>query len=163
LGLVILTGGCSSVEPRTSPPSLTIVVVRHAEKGVDDARDPSLTDAGNARASRLALAMMRTPPVAIYATQFRRTLQTAQPSAVRFGLPVRRYEAQLHAGAFARQLRDSHDEGVVLVVGHSNTVPDIVAALSGRSVAPMPEDEYGVLYRIEIGPGDDVALERSSF
>jgi len=42
-------------------------------------------------------------------------------------------------------------------------VPDIVAALSGKNVPPMPEEEYGVLYRIDIGPGDDVALERSSF
>lgn len=163
VGLLMLIAGCSSSETRSSPSSLTIVVVRHAEKGSDDARDPSLSEAGHSRANRLAVAMALTPPDAIYATQFQRTLQTAQPSALAFGLPVLRYEAQLPAAALVWQLRGSHAQGVILVVGHSNTVPDIVAVLSGRAVPPMPEDEYGVLYRIEIGPGDEVALERSSF
>ncbi len=163
VGLLMLIVGCSSADTRTSSPVLTIVVVRHAEKGSDDARDPSLSEAGHARAHHLAVAMSRTPPDAVYASQFRRTLQTAQPSALAFGLPVLRYEAQLPAAALAGQLRGAHAGGAILIVGHSNTVPDIVAALSGKNVPPMPEEEYGVLYRIDIGPGDDVALERSSF
>lgn len=163
LGLLLLMGSCSSNVMRTSPPSLTIVVVRHAEKGVDDARDPALSGAGRASAERLAVVMARTPPDAVYATQFRRTLQTAEPTARASGVPVLRYEAQLPAAALAKDLRDARAAGVILVVGHSNTVPDIVTALSGQVVPPMPEDQYGVMYRIDFLAGDEVVLERSSF
>ena len=167
VGALVVLAGCSTGAAPSSPSSLTFVVVRHAEKARIDAAnpaaDPSLSEAGHARASRLARVMKRTPPVAVYATRFRRTLQTAQPSATEFGLPVLRYEAQLPAADLARQLRGSHTQGVILVVGHSNTVPGIVAALSGHTVPPMSEDEYGVLYRVDIGPGDEAVLERSGF
>lgn len=162
-GVLMALAGCSTTLSPTSTPALTFVVVRHAEKARDDAADPSLSDAGLARAQRLAQAMAHAPPAAVYATQFRRTLQTAQPSATATGLPVLRYEAGIPPAQLARQLRESHTRGVILVVGHSNTVPGIVAALSGETVPPMPEEEYGVLYRIDIGPGDGVLLQRSGF
>ncbi len=162
-GMVVALASCSTSGAQISPQSVTFVVVRHAEKALDDAEDPSLNEAGRSRAERLAQVMARTPPAAIYATQFRRTQQTAQPSGIAFGLPVLRYQAQQPAADLARQLRETHDKGVVLVVGHSNTVPDIVTALSGETVPQMPESEYGVLYRVHIGPGDHVVLERSSF
>lgn len=155
--------GCSAGSPPAATRSVTFLIVRHAEKSTDDPRDPSLSEAGRASAQRLAQVLASTPPTAIYATPYRRTRQTAQPSADAHHLTVVEYQAQLPAADLAKQLRDAHPGGVVLVVGHSNTVPDIVAALSGRPVPPMPEDEYGVLYRVVGGSPQDAVLERAHY
>src|SRR5690606_31362275 len=72
---------------------LVFVVVRHAERAEDDPRDPNLSAAGNARAAALAEALRDAPLVATYATEYRRTRQTAQPTADAHGLPVEAYFA----------------------------------------------------------------------
>ena len=126
------------------------IVVRHAEKGTDDARDPSLSETGTARAQSLARLLADVPVDAIYATSYKRTQQTAQPTATARGLAVTTYDAKLPAATFVAQLRAAHIEGAVLVVGHSNTVPEIVSALSGQPVEPMPETAFDRLYRVTI-------------
>ena len=149
--------------PKQAPQTLTFVVVRHAEKGVDDARDPSLSAAGQARAQRLAALLADAPLTAAYATAYRRTQQTAQPAAAAHALTVLAYDAQLPADQFARQLRADHATGTVLVVGHSNTVPDIVGALSGQTVAAMGEDQFDQLYRIRIGADGKAVLVQETY
>jgi broad specificity phosphatase PhoE len=127
---------------RPAAPALEFVVVRHAEKASDDPRDPQLSDAGRARAQRLATALAAQPLVAAYATAYRRSQQTAAPAAARHGLAVTAYDARQDVGAFAAALRQRHARGTVLVVGHSNTVPGIAAALCGCTVAPLGDDEF---------------------
>jgi len=124
-----------------------VVVVRHAEKATDDPRDPSLSEAGQARAAALAERLANTPPDAIYATQFRRTRDTAAPTAAAAGVavqvrPVDASNAATHAADLARELHALPAGSTALVVGHSNTVPGIVAAVSGQRVPDMPETEY---------------------
>lgn len=124
-----------------------VVVVRHAEKATDDPRDPSLSAAGLARAHHLAERLAQTPPAVVYSTQFRRTRDTATPTARAAGIEVsvRPVDAANAAGYAADLARDLHalpPGSTALVVGHSNTVPGIVAAISGQSVPDMPETEY---------------------
>lgn len=128
----------------------TFVVVRHAEKTADDPRDPALTDAGRQRAEALAARLAAAPVTAVYATGFRRTQQTAAPIAARHGLAVRGYDAALDAAEFAASLRRAHPGGTAVVVGHSNTVPGIVAALCQCAVAPIDEAVYGDRYTVRI-------------
>lgn len=124
-----------------------VVVVRHAEKATDDPRDPSLSEAGRARAAALAERLANTPPDAVFSTQYRRTRDTAAPTAASAGVdvqvrPVDAANAATHAADLARELHALPAGSTALVVGHSNTVPGIVAAVSGQPVPDMPETEY---------------------
>lgn len=124
-----------------------IVVVRHAEKASDDPRDPSLSDAGQARAQALARSLADAGLDAAYATQFRRTRQTAEPAAQAAGLevavrPVSADNAAGDARALLAEIRALPAGSTVLVVGHSNTVPGLVEAFSGQPAPDMPETEY---------------------
>ncbi|MEP6633964.1 MAG: phosphoglycerate mutase family protein [Luteimonas sp.] len=138
---------CASQRPLNAGEEVYLVV-RHAEKGNDDRRDPSLSVAGQTRAIELARIAAAKPLVAAYATSFKRTQQTAQPSAEASGIAVTTYDAAMSAADFAAELRRMHPHGVTLVVGHSNTVPEIAAALCACSVAPMEESEYDRLYEV---------------
>jgi broad specificity phosphatase PhoE len=141
----------------------TFVVVRHAEKSTDDARDPSLSETGKARAQALARLLVDAPLSAAYATGFRRTQQTAQPAADAHGIKITIYDAKIPATTLAAQLRAAHAHGTVLVVGHSNTVPDIVAALSGQPVDAMSDDQYDLVYRISTGSDGKTTLTRDQY
>lgn len=148
-----------STRPGAEESATTFVIVRHAEKATDDARDPSLSQAGHARAQALARLLSDVPIRAAYATQYRRTQQTAAPTASAHGIQVSTHDAALPAAQLATQLREAHAQGsTVLVVGHSNTVPDIAAALSGQDTEPMPESEFDRLYRIRIGTDGKTSL-----
>ena len=135
-----LLAACAGI-PRTHADAATYIIVRHAEK-VDASRDPDLSAAGRARAQALAERLDGRDLAAIYATEFKRTAQTVAPSALARGLAVASYPAAQPAADFAASLRAAHPRGSVLVAGHSNTVPAIVAALCACEVAPMPDHEY---------------------
>lgn len=145
----LLLAACAT-RPPTATDTATFIVVRHAEK-VDASRDPDLSAAGQARARALAARLGALPLAAAYATEFKRTGQTLGPTAQAGGLAMTAYAAAEPAAAFAARLRAEHPRGTVLVAGHSNTVPDIVAALCRCAVAPMPDHEYDRLSTIRIG------------
>ncbi len=134
------------------------IVVRHAEKVLDESADPALTAAGETRAQAIAGWLADSDVVAVYSTDTRRTRQTATPTAQAHGLPVIAYDGKEPATALAARLRRAHPSGTVLVVGHSNTAPDIAAALCGCDVAPMSEDEYDRRTTVHIDSGGDVTL-----
>lgn len=148
--------GCASTR---SSDGTTFVVVRHAEKATDDPEDPQLSEIGLRRAQRLAEVLADAPVVAVYATEFKRTRQTAQPTADRRHIPVNAYFSRGPAAESAARWRRDHDHGTVLIVGHSNTVPDLVTALSGQPAAPMPDTEYDRLTRIHVGADGHVRVE----
>lgn len=153
---VLAASGCASMQ--ATAPAATYVVVRHAEKATDDPRDPALTEAGRQRALALASRLKYAPVVAVYATDFRRTQQTAAPIASTHGLAVATYDAKLPADAFAARLRRDHGRGIVVVVGHSNTVPGIVSALCACTVAPIDEADYGNRYFVDIDAQGEARL-----
>ena len=157
--LASLAAGCVTRAPRDMAAPLTFVVVRHAEKATDDAEDPSLSAAGRIRADALASRLSDEPLVAVYATEFRRTRQTAQPTATAHRLPVAAYYARGSAKEIAVQWRQAHRAGTVLVVGHSNTVPDLVAALCACATAPMDDGEYDRVSIVRIGADGIATLD----
>lgn len=128
-------------------PPTTVVVVRHMEKALGD--DPALSEAGAVRARQLAETLAAASVDAVYASQYRRAADTGAPLAERLSLPVQRYDAA-DTGALVADIRARHQSDTILVVGHSNTVPDIVAALSGRNVGPLAEDRYGDVFIVTI-------------
>ncbi|HVI58351.1 MAG TPA: histidine phosphatase family protein [Luteimonas sp.] len=160
---MLALGACASTPVPTAAPVLAFVVVRHAEKATDDARDPSLSEAGKARAEALAGLLRDRDVVAAYATGFRRTRDTAAPTAVAHAVTITPYDAAGPAEAFAARLRREHASGTVLVVGHSNTVPGIVSALCACEVAPIDESDYGNLYEVRIGADGVARLDRQRY
>lgn len=124
-----------------------VVVVRHAEKADDNTDDPVLTPAGQARAEALAEALAHTDVGELIASQYRRTRQTLSVLSERHGLGINVVAAKSgaiddHIHALASMVKASDTEGLVVIAGHSNTVPLIVEALTGQVVESMSEQEY---------------------
>ena len=162
--LLSALAACSSTPAvKDSDAAATFVIVRHAEKSSDDAQDPSLSETGKARAQSLARLLADASLSAAYATGFRRTQQTAQPAADAHGIKITIYDAKMPATTLAAQLRATHAHGAVLVVGHSNTVPDIVSALSGQPVDAISDDQYDLVYRVGTGSDGKVTLTRDRY
>lgn len=160
--MLLVLSACANTAPR-SDDALRFIVVRHAEKNDDGSRDPALNAKGRVRAQALRDALADEPLQAVYATDFQRTRQTAQPTAQARQLEVATYDAKQPAAEFAAQLRQRHTGGAVLVVGHSNTVPDIVAALCGCKAPPLDETEYDRLSTVEIAAGKPTRLTQRRY
>jgi broad specificity phosphatase PhoE len=124
---------------------VTVVLVRHAEKAAEPADDPPLTEAGRQRAALLARMASASGAQAVYATQFLRTQQTVEPLAAQLGIPVQRRDASDTGGLVAQIFAENRGQ-VVVVAGHSDTVPMLVEKLSGKPVPPIAETEYDNLY-----------------
>jgi broad specificity phosphatase PhoE len=135
--------------------STTVIVIRHAEKDVSvNAADPPLSEAGEARAALLARMFGDGKSVgrvdAIYASPGLRNRLTAAPLAARLGISVTVAKTDDPRGLARRVLRD-HGSGRILIVGHTDTVPQIVAALSGYSNIPeIGAQEYGTMYILAV-------------
>jgi phosphohistidine phosphatase SixA len=133
----------------------TVIVIRHAEKDLSvSVADPPLTEAGQARAARLAQMFGDAKDLgridAIYVSPALRNRLTAGPLAARLGIAVTVAPADDPRGLAKRALRE-HRGGRVLIVGHSDTVPQIAAALCGCSKIPeIGAEEYGAMYIITV-------------
>lgn len=141
------------------PPATTFILVRHAEKVPDGSKDPELTPAGLARADALAVRLADAPLDAVYSTGFRRTQQTAAPTARGHHLTVITHDAKESAADFSARLKREHSGQSVLVVGHSNTIPGIASALCSCAVAEMSETEYDRLTKVSITADGKATLE----
>ena len=144
---------CASL-PAVGQAPTTILLVRHAEKaGEPTDRDPELSEAGRQRAAELARVLGDANITAIYSTPFIRTEKTAAPLAEKLGLevtitPITRTFVQ----DLAATLRSQHAGETVLVVGHSNTVPQTITAL-GVPLDNLEEREYDWLFVVTLVDG----------
>jgi broad specificity phosphatase PhoE len=123
-----------------------VFVVRHAERadtGTQKQTDPPLSAAGEARAQKLASMLAETGVKGIFVTELKRTQDTAKPLTMKTGLAVEQVAATDTALLIAKI--KSHPNDVVLVVGHSNTLPAILKALAGVDVA-IADNEYDNLF-----------------
>jgi 2,3-bisphosphoglycerate-dependent phosphoglycerate mutase len=125
----------------------TVFILRHAEKA-DDSQDAELSEAGRARAEALANMLKDSKISVIYATEFKRTQQTAAPLSKALGLTITSLPAANQA-ALVVQLRTS--TGNSLVVGHGNTIPEIIKALGISEPVSISETDYDNLFVIVLG------------
>lgn len=144
-GLLVIAllalAGCAAAPAPAPPP---IWVMRHLNTPAGE-RDPDLTPEGQRAAAALAAWFRRDPPRAIYVTDYRRTRQTAAPLAARLGLTPIVYDPADTPGLIARVRAGPLP---ALIVGHSNTVPDIVALLGGTRPAPLVHEDFGDIWRV---------------
>jgi broad specificity phosphatase PhoE len=130
-----------------------VFVIRHFQKGAG--ADPSLTAEGSANAQRLAGILKDKGIKAIFATATRRAVETAEPLAEALGIPVVRYDPS-NVSSLASAVRAA--DGPVLIVGHSNTVPELVALFGGARPTLIGDDDYGMLF--EVAPDGTVTTQQ---
>lgn len=128
----------------------TVILVRHAEKRLDEGRDPNLTTAGFERAERLAEFALKQKTAALYATEYKRTQQTVMPSADLLSIEINVVDA-LEIGILSQRIKNLHKGQTIMVAGHNITVPRLIRSLGGPEVAPIPETEYDNLYILTLG------------
>jgi broad specificity phosphatase PhoE len=145
----------------------TVIVVRHAEKAAEPASDPILSAEGTQRARDLAAALAGTGVTSVITTHLQRTKLTAkpvtdalgkEPIVVRAGGPP-----AAHVEAVAAAVRARPAGEVVLVVGHSNTVPAIVNALAGTKLQDLCDPQYSLMFIVELPAGAPARLIRAKF
>lgn len=137
-----------------SQATTTIIFVRHAEQTSHDEADPSLSEAGKRRVAELTRQLVDADVVAgidaVYSTPFKRSQETVQPIADALDLPINSYDAADTETVLGTILKD-HKGKVILVVGHSNTVPELIANLgASKNVPPIVQNEFDNIYIISI-------------
>ncbi|KXI29847.1 histidine phosphatase family protein [Paraglaciecola hydrolytica] len=115
--------------------------VRHFEKQTGD--DPHLNELGQQNAQSLVTALKGKKLNKIYSTQYNRTLESATPLATERGLEIIIYDPAKLA-FFAEQIKA---ENHILIVGHSNTTPQLIR-LMGMETADLTEEDYGQLFTL---------------
>jgi broad specificity phosphatase PhoE len=162
--LVVALTGCAT--NRTNQPEpvgvTTVFLVRHAEKDpTPGMADPSLTPEGQQRAEALRDTLRTYPVAALYTTDTTRTRATIAPLAKSLGLEPRIYDPKQPAQLSTR-LREQHRGQTVVVVGHSNTLLNLVDALGApRPVPELTDADYDYLFEVTI-PTQGAASARAS-
>ena len=137
-----------------SQATTTIIFVRHAEKELNSGDDPGLSDAGRRRVTELTRQLVDADVVqgidAIYTTPFRRARETARPLAEALNLQMNTYDAADRETVLETILKN-HKGKIILVVAHSDTLPELIANLgASKNVPAIDELEYDNIYIISI-------------
>lgn len=139
----LLLPGCATTNDMTASDA-AIYVVRHLHTPEGE-RDPDLLPEGRRVAILLGERLAGARIAAIYISDFKRTRQTAGPLAERLGLEPILYDPRDTPALVARVRAGPLP---ALIVGHSNTVPDIVAQLGGPRPADLSHPDFGDLWRV---------------
>ncbi|MCU0865654.1 MAG: nuclear transport factor 2 family protein [Planctomycetes bacterium] len=123
-----------------APAAATIVFVRHAEK-VDQSNDPELSAEGAARAEALARVLRDLPITTVYHTEFRRTAATVAPLCAARGITPDMVPAA-DVNELVRKLKRAAPGSVVVVCGHSNTVPELIEQLGVKGAPAFGDTEF---------------------
>jgi len=175
--LALIVAGCAkqtasdTTVPRGAPtPAGLVFVVRHAEKAPEPVNDPVLSAKGIARAASLDSTLAAFTVSDVVVSQLQRTRLTAanvitRSHAVVHVIPIGPGGVTPHIAAVADTVRKlSHaGRGVVLVVGHSNTVTQIVEALGGGSAPALCDSQYSQLFALRDRADRTVELRRQRY
>ena len=160
--LLLLAGSplYSNIAAKADFPVTTVFLVRHAEKEKTPPADPPLSEAGLARSKNLARVLQKAGIKAVYTSQFLRTRQTAQPLAEALGITAIQVPLRMDPSnprkVSEESLREAiekvyeHGGGGVLIVGHSNTVPEMIRLLGGDQIPFIDESMYDDLFVVTV-------------
>jgi broad specificity phosphatase PhoE len=148
LSVVLLLAAGANAAP-------VIFIVRHGEKASTGGNDPELSSEGQKRAEALARILKDSEITSVFVTEFKRTQETAAPTAKAAHVNPTVVSGK-DTGALVEKLRAS--DGNVLVVGHGNTIPELLKALGIETPVNIPEDDYSEIFVVL--PGDQPQLLR---
>ena len=140
--LALLLAACAFIAP--IQPASTFYVMRHLNTP-EGATDPDLTAEGQRNAQLLANWFGDNPPASIFVSSTKRAQQTAAPLAAKLGIEPRIYDPRDTRFLISEIMKEPPP---VLIVGHSNTVPDIVEGLSGRRPEALTHEDFGDIWVI---------------
>ena len=157
IAAALLVAFASAVSTGATPVQPNIYVMRHLHTpaGVSD---PDLTAEGVKYAAAVNDWFLRDPPNAIYVSSTKRAQQTAAPLAARLKITPKIYDPRDTPGLIASV---SAETGTVLIVGHSNTVPDIVEKLGGERPGDLTHEDFGDIWHVA-GPAKTTTRVRLS-
>jgi phosphohistidine phosphatase SixA len=133
----------------------TLYLVRHAEKLLDDGDDPGLTDAGMQRSAQMAGWLRDKGITDIWSSDYRRSRDTAAPLAAMLGSELQLYDPR-DLPTLVKNLRENRHNA--LIVGHSNTTPDLARLLCVCVVGDMDDTDYDQLLVVTVA-GDDTVVK----
>jgi len=125
-----------------------VVIVRHGEKATNGGNDPDLSSAGHARSDALARILKDAGITAIFSTEFKRTQETAAPTAASIHVTPTVIPAKDTAALVAKLHQLT---GNALVVGHGDTIPNIIKALGISAPVNIPDADYTELLIFTLG------------
>jgi phosphohistidine phosphatase SixA len=125
-----------------------VVIVRHAEKTADPGKDPDLSAAGRDRAQALAEMLKESSIKAIFTSEFKRTQQTAAPTAKAIGVTPIVVPAN-DPGALISKLHELN--GNALVIGHGNSIPELLKGLGIDEPIQIQESDYTGFFVVTLG------------
>uniref|UniRef100_UPI004048C055 SixA phosphatase family protein n=1 Tax=Roseivirga sp. TaxID=1964215 RepID=UPI004048C055 len=152
----LLFVGCAQAQEVQEESTLTtFILIRHAEKGTDDPRNPSLSELGAARAQNLVALLKHMDVNALYSTPYKRTQQTIQPLADKYALSILEYNPSNMD--FLNEAWAQNKGKTIVISGHSNTTPMVANYLLGEEkYGNLDESEYDKVFIVtinEIGKG----------
>lgn len=125
-----------------------IFIVRHAEKAGNGGKDADLSSDGQKRANALADILKDSKITSVFVTEFKRTQETAAPTA-KVAQVIPTMVPANHTGELVGKLRESN--GNALVVGHANTIPDVLKALGIAMPVSIADDDYNEIFVVLTG------------
>jgi phosphohistidine phosphatase SixA len=138
----------------------TAILIRHAERLATPVDDPHLSAAGKARAKLLIHVLGQANISAIYTSEFIRTIETAEPLANVLGLsPIQATDAQ----DIKKDILLNHALETVLVVGHTNTVPEVIRLLGDNSGYEIGDDEFDNMFVATVLSESEVRITRLKY
>jgi broad specificity phosphatase PhoE len=141
LSILLLLAAAADAAP-------VIFIVRHAEKASSGDKDPDLSLQGQKRADALAQILKDSQITSVFVTELKRTQETAAPTARAVHVSPIVIPAN-DIGALVEKLRALN--GNALVVGHGNTIPDLLKALGIATPVSIPDDDYTEIFAVLAG------------
>ncbi len=136
----------------------TVYLVRHAEKADATSSDPALSPAGQARAQSLSHVLTQAGIDAVYVTEFQRTQMTGAPTALANGVTTAQYAAA-DTGPVVADILANHIGQEILLVGHSNTVDDLLDELGVPGQPELAETTFDRLFVVHRLGSDVIQFE----
>ncbi len=152
--VILLVLICCLVACATAPgakDNFTLYLVRHAEKQADGSRDPELTEAGKQRSERLASWLKDKDIQQVWSSDYKRTRYTAEPTLSKFGIDLIIYDPS-DLTALREKLLSNRKNA--LVVGHSNTTPQLARLLCNCEIDDIDDSEYDRLIVVPTVDGE---------
>jgi len=155
----------SEVIAMTHQPVTTVILIRHGERddlqpADPDFSDPHLNEAGQARAQHLIHVVGQSGIKAIYTSSFVRTQEMADPLAQHLGLSTIQKD---DAPEIKHNILSQHIGQTVLIIGHSNSVPELIMQLGGEDVPVIGEKEFDNLFIVTVFGSEKVSVTKLKY
>jgi len=153
--LLVLASYIGNINATDVDTDYTLYLVRHAEKQTDGSDDPALNDIGRNRSEQLATWFEEKDIKLVWSSDYRRSRDTAGPLISGLGLELNLYDPR-DLPSLTKTLLDNRSNA--LVVGHSNTTPELARLLCQCVIAEMDDSEYERLIVVSFS-GDEVTVD----